>query len=141
MKGRESPDWFRVDFEQLTFDQRREVADRITAERKRRKLSQRELSSGSGVPLRTIVHMDSGGTPQADTLRKLTDALDSSETTERPNPATEQMFIDMVMPLFRQLSEPGRVDALRDIMLTLGTGIERERRASKEAARQIISPE
>ncbi|WP_040817103.1 helix-turn-helix domain-containing protein [Nocardia jiangxiensis] len=120
-------DWTRADFTALSFDQRKEVAEQITAERKARNITQEDLARLAGVPVRTISNVESGKTPQAETLRKLADALDSTPRG-KPNEASAiQMFTDVTAPMYLQLSEHGRAKALRDIVLLLGAALEDDR--------------
>ncbi|MBH0778743.1 helix-turn-helix domain-containing protein [Nocardia bovistercoris] len=127
MQQQSEPDWSRIDFTALSFDQRKGVAEHVSRERKARNITQEDLARLAGVPVRTIANLESGKAPQAATLRKLADALGSAPRGKPDDDAALRMFTDVTAPMYLQLSERERAKALRDIVLLLGAALDNDR--------------
>ena len=125
-------EWSRTDFANMTADQRKEVAERIKAERKRRNITQEDLARMANLPARTIHTLEKGTTPQAGTLRKIAEALDSTPRGKPDDAPATQMFTAVTVPMYLQLSEPARAQALREVVLLLGAALERDRAEPSE---------
>lgn len=123
MNDVKGPDWSRADFSRMSFDQRRQIAEQIVAERKDRRITQEDLARRARVPARTISAMENGSTPHADTLRKLAEALSATPADS----AAAQIFTDVTTPMYLALSGPARAQALREIVLLLNTALDQER--------------
>ncbi len=119
--------WSRTDFTDLTFDQRREVAEQITTERKARNITQEDLARLADVPVRTISNLETGKTPQAGTLRKLADALGSNPPGKPDDATAMQLLIDVSAPLYLKLSERAQAKVRRNIALLLVDAFEEDR--------------
>ncbi len=113
-------EWTRADLATLSFEQRKEIALRITAERKARNITQEGLARLAGVPLRTVSYVEGGKAPQAGTLRKLANALSSTARGKSDDASALKLFTDLTAPMYLQLSERGRARAIREILLLLG---------------------
>jgi transcriptional regulator with XRE-family HTH domain len=124
-------DWTRADFTEMTIDQRKEVAQQIAAERKGRNITQEDLARLAGLPARTISNLETGRTPRAQTLRKLAQALDSSLRGKPDDASAVQMFTDATAPMYLQLSQRGRAQALREVVLLLGAALDRDQAAEQ----------
>ncbi|KZM69773.1 hypothetical protein AWN90_21285 [Nocardia terpenica] len=133
MKRPDKRDWSRADFATMNADQRKEVAQQITAERKARNITQEDLARLADVPAKTISNLETGRTPHAGTLRKLVDALSGSPRGKPTDDSALQMFTDVTAPMYLRLSEHGRAQALRDIVLLLGAALDRERTDRQKA--------
>ncbi len=127
VEQRNERDWTLTDFEDMTVDQRKEVARQISTERKNRNITQEDLARLAGVPAKTISNLETGRTPQAATLLKLTRALDNNPRGKPDDTSALRMFTDVTAPMYLQLSEHGRAQALRDIVLLLGAALDHER--------------
>lgn len=110
----------------LDMADRMAVAGWVMADRKALGLTQLRLSELSRVPLRTIKHMEAGGTPQTSTLLALVDGIVAAgeQTPPAPSPTREpddamRMFIDTVGPMFQELSPQAQGQALRQFVLWL----------------------
>ncbi len=132
-------DWSRIEFADLTLDQRKEVAEQIAAERKERRITQEDLARIAEVPARTISGMENGAVPHAATLRKLAQALGSTPRGKPDDTSAVQMFTDMTAPMYLQLSDHAKAQALREIVLLLSAALERDR-ADQQKSRSPKQP-
>lgn len=128
--------WHHLDFKGLTPEKRKEVAEQIATERKKRRITQEDLARLADVPARTISSMENGTTPHTSTLRKLAAALDSTPRGRPDDASIVQMFTDVTAPMYLRLSDRGRAQALRDIVLLLGTALEHDRADEPEGTHQ-----
>ncbi|KZM68423.1 helix-turn-helix domain-containing protein [Nocardia terpenica] len=114
----------------LDLADRMAVAGWVMAGRKMLGLTQRRLGELSGVPLRTIKHMEAGGVPQTSTMLALVDGIATAQEEMQPSPPQDrepsdamQMFIETVGPMFQELSPQAQGQALRKFVLFLNEEI------------------
>ncbi|WP_194832637.1 hypothetical protein [Nocardia sp. XZ_19_369] len=118
----------------LDMEDRRAVAGVVRGDRVELNLTQRRLSELSGVPLRTIKHMDAGGVPQTATLLALADGIASARRELQPKPVVTrepgdplQMFMETVGPMYLELSPQAQGQALRQFILWMNEEISKEK--------------
>ncbi len=125
VKRHDQREWSRADFTTMTADQRKEEARKIAAERTRRDITQEDLARLADLPARTVSNLENGRTPHAATLRKLADALDGSPRGKPDDTSKLRMLFDVIGPMYLQLPDPDQAQAMRDIVLLLGTALDR----------------
>lgn len=114
----------------LTTAARRELAYKAVRVRQALDLTQVRLAEISGVPLRTISHIEAGGIPQTRTLVALAEALADEIRRQRPEtsppppapaapPGAAQLLTDVAGPMFEALPPGQQAVAIRKIVLLL----------------------
>ncbi|WP_194816804.1 hypothetical protein [Nocardia sp. XZ_19_385] len=106
----------------------------VMRDRKAFNVTQLRLSELSGVPLRTIKHMEAGGVPQTSTLMALVDGIATARKELQPRLAQTrdpgdpmQMFMETVGPMYQELSPQAQGQALRQFILWMNDEILKEK--------------
>ncbi|MFJ4656232.1 helix-turn-helix domain-containing protein [Nocardia sp. NPDC088792] len=102
------------------------LASIVIRDRRALGLTQVRLADLSGVPLRTIKHMEAGGTPHIGTLLLLLDGIAAAAREAMPSPPVEldpsdpvYLLANALGPMYAALPPHRQAEALRRMVLLL----------------------